>query len=100
WFSLKQSVDGTNAAYSDVIISSGSYSLHHSFDALPSTGFRAYELGLDEENGDWRWGSKNGARATREQVRRVFSNVTSFRIRGRYTAGADLEAGIENVTLY
>lgn len=100
WFSLKQSVEGTNASYSDVIISSGSYSLHHSFDALPSTGFRAYELGLDEENGDWRWGSKNGARATREQVRRVFSNVTSFRIRGRYTAGADLEAGIENVTLY
>ena len=98
-FSLYQSVEGTNADYGDVIISNGGNHLYYSFANKPRPNFPSYNVVLDETGG-WRSQSVNGALATKDQVKRVLSNVTSLRIRAKYNATADLEAGIENVVLY
>lgn len=99
WFSLKQSVEGTNNSYGDVILSNGTYHIYFPLEKKPSTNWRFYQVVLDETGG-WRTGPGNAALATADQVKRVLSNVTSFRIRAKYNGTADLEAGLEDVTLF
>ncbi len=100
WFSLKQSETGTNNTYGDVIISSGGNTLYYPLPEKPGPSWRNYNIILDETGGFRTGPGSAAALATKDQVKRVLSNVTSFRIRAKYNATADMEAGIENVILY
>jgi len=95
-----QTVDGTNNTYGDVIISNGSQVITRQLEVKPGTNRRAYELKLDETGGWFQGSGSTGPLASKDYIKQVFSNVTSLRIRAKYTGSADLKAGIENVTLF
>ncbi len=100
WFSLLQSIAGTDNTYADVIISNGGHSLYYRFTDKPGINWRAYSILLDETGGLRTSSSVSAPLATKNDIKKVLSNVTSFRIRAKYNSTAGLQAGLENVRLY
>jgi gliding motility-associated-like protein len=97
---LQQSVAGTDNTQSDIIIYSGSNTLHFNFANKPavSPAWTSYTVALDETAG-WRWGSVGGALALKAQIKIVLANITGIRIRCKYSNTTGYTSGIDNVTL-
>lgn len=95
---LQQSTLGTDNTQSDVIIYSGSNSIHYNFPVKPavSPAWSSYTIALDE-TASWRWG--NGALAVKAQIKIILSNITGIRIRCKYINASGYTSGIDNVTI-
>ena len=97
---LQQSVAGTDNTVSDIIIYSGSNTLHFNFANKPavSPSWSNYSITLDETAG-WRWGSTAGALALKAQIKIVLANITAILIRCKYSNTTGYTSGLDNVTL-
>ncbi|MBX2917413.1 MAG: VCBS repeat-containing protein [Cyclobacteriaceae bacterium] len=97
---LQQSVAGTDNTQSDIIIYSGSNTLHFNFTNKPavSPAWTSYTVALDETAG-WRWGSTAGALALKAQIKIVLANITGIRIRCKYSNTTGYTSGLDNVVL-
>lgn len=102
-FDLKQSTAGTDNTSGDVIISNSSagISLYYQLATKPGTAaFSSYSIQLNETAG-WHYGSYVGAAPTQTQMKQALSNITSLRIRLKYTTSNTftVTGSLDNVVL-
>ncbi|MBS1487990.1 MAG: VCBS repeat-containing protein [Bacteroidetes bacterium] len=101
-FDLQQGTAQTLVSLADVILSDGTTTLYYySLPGQPATspGWASFSVTVNELSGNWKTSnSSTGAAATKNQIKTVLLNLTSFQIRGRY--GAAITTGsIDNVVM-
>jgi gliding motility-associated-like protein len=84
-FDLNTSSPGTDNNSGDVIISGNGGILVYQLTAKPGTSFTSYSVPLDETVTGWHFGGVTGAAPNQTQMKMVLSNITSLRIRTKYT---------------
>jgi hypothetical protein len=97
-FDLKQSAAGTDNIASDIILRSGSQTIHLRFTEKPGTDWTSYSIPLDV-TADWRSNSTGGNVAYEHQIRRVLANLTQVQIRCKWINTPGYTSQIDNVVL-
>lgn len=100
-FDLQQSFAGTSSSgQGDVRIGGAGFYIVFSLAVKPAVApaWSSYTIKLDETGG-WRVGSTGGALATKTDIIRALSNITTIEIRGTYITNAANVVGIDNVIL-
>jgi len=101
-FDIQQAFAGTaSSGQGDVrIVTTGSFILVFSLPVKPAVtpAWSSYTIKLDETGG-WRVGNTGGALATKDDVLRALSNITTLEIRGTYITNANNVVGLDNVVL-
>lgn len=100
-FDLQQSQVGTNSVNTgDIRITGGGISIVYSLPEKPAVApaWTSYAIRLDETE-NWRVTSITGALATRDDIIRALTNITSLQIRGTYVTANPYTSGIDNVIL-
>ncbi|KAB2877779.1 tandem-95 repeat protein [bacterium] len=95
-FDMKQKPAGTDNSQPDVILIGNGVQLNYDFPSNPRTNFTGFGLILNETTG-WKK-QTTGLAPSQLEMQTVLANVTTLRIRGEFTAGAD-SAGIDNIIL-
>lgn len=100
-FDLQQSIAGANPVNSgDVRITGGGITIVYSLPEKPAVApaWTTYAIRLDETE-NWRLTSITGTVATRKDIIRALTNVTSLEIRGTFTTTNPYTVGLDNVIL-
>lgn|GEM_PF-3061059 len=97
---LIQSIAGSDNNADDIIISNGGTSVVYQLPAKPGTSWTSYPIQFNEAIAGWHFGNRSGLAPTKEQMKLVLSNITSFKIRAKYYGAAGTyTAQLDNVTL-
>ena len=101
-FDLQQSATGNDNSVGDVILanSAAGASIFFQLAAKPAIGsWSSYSAPLKETAG-WHYGSPVGPAPTKDQMKQVLVNVTTFQIRLKYSTAAGAYTGLlDNVVL-
>ncbi len=102
-FDLKISFPGSDNTNGDVVItSSAGPTLYYQLPTKPViTGFTSYSITFNESFAGWHSGSIVGVAPTQVEMKRTLSNITSLRIRTKYTTSntATATGSIDNIVL-
>ncbi|MBS1557950.1 MAG: VCBS repeat-containing protein [Bacteroidetes bacterium] len=101
-FDLQEGTNQTLVSLADVILSNGTTTLYYfSLPSQPAVapGWSSYSVTVNELSGNWKTSNSiTGTAATKDQIKTVLLNLTSFQIRGRY--GAAITTGsLDNVVM-
>lgn len=100
-FEMAAESDGVGKDGSDLIVRSGSQSLHYTFAGRePSKDWRKFQVFFREDEG-WTVGSANGDPATADDMKAALADVREFLIRAEYSDGGSYErTSLDNVALW
>ncbi len=98
---LKTDFVGANNTNGDVIITGTGGSLYYQLPSKPGVSFTSYIVKLDETFAGWHFNGPAAAAPTQTQMKTVLSNITSLRIRTKYTTANTTTAtgSLDNVVL-
>ncbi len=97
-FDLKQSGLYSQFDAADIILESNDLKLVYTLPRHPDTAWTTFSVVLSPDAG-WKKNSETGEPATREDFKKVLSNLSGLKIRGEYITGPDF-GHIDNVSLY
>lgn len=97
-FDLKQPDLNNQFEAADVILESKDLTLVYESPSHPSTTWTSFSVILSPEAG-WKKNSTDGQPASKEDLFKVLSSLTSLKIRGEFITGPDV-GSIDNVCLY
>ncbi|OQC35900.1 MAG: Laminin B (Domain IV) [Bacteroidetes bacterium ADurb.Bin041] len=97
-FDLKQSDLNNQFEAADVILESKDLTLVFKFSSHPNTTWTSFSVILSPEAG-WKKNTIDGQPASKEDLTKVLSSLTSLKIRGEFITGPDV-GSIDNVCLY
>jgi hypothetical protein len=100
-FDLKTDFVGTNNTNGDVMIAGTGGTLYYQLPTKPGTSFTSYVIKLNETFAGWHFNGTATAAPTQTQMKAVLGNITSFRIRTKYTTANTTTAtgSLDNVVL-
>ncbi len=102
-FDIKESNPGSDVVNGDVVIqnSAAGITLFYMLPSNPTTSFVNHVVQLVETFTGWHYSSPTGPAPTKDQMKAVLSNITSFRIRTKHitTNTFTVTGSIDNVIL-
>ncbi len=96
-YEMKQSSLDNQFDDADIILESKDIRLVYMFPYHPDTVWTSFSADLTSEKG-WKKDNLNGGAATKEDIRKVLSDLTGLKIRGEYVSGSDY-GSLDNVVL-
>lgn len=99
-FDLLQSISGTDNTNNDLEIIGGGVSIVYQLPTKPGTTWTHYSIQLNENVAGWHSSSLFGPAPSQIQMKQALSNVTSLRIRIKYSTTSSSYTGqLDNVVL-
>src|SRR5258707_3304371 len=99
-FDMMVSVAGADTNADDIILTGGGNTIVYQLSSKPSTSWTSYSIQINESVTGWFFGNRFGAPPTKNQMKKVLSNLTSLKIRGKYYASTGVyTANLDNVKL-
>src|SRR6478609_8677723 len=100
-FDLKTDFVGTDNTNGDLIIAGTGGTLYYQLPAKPAASFTSYTIQLKETFAGWHFNGIAAAAPTQNQMKSILSNITSFRIRTKYTTANTTTAtgSLDNVVV-